>query len=412
MNIHNTHLLKDRPRIDPLGCISFLAGLTSAIQIKFFGQLYLGEVFLAVLGLLLIADKFIPSARSRRKNILENPFFIKFLIALCISFLGLALSDFWVNSVPRDYFRGWAKIIFLTLDVIAIGFAIERNRWNLWWLSVGLGFSILSPSIISHNLLTDWKVVYAGPVAFLVLSFMPWLGKQLLPLTLASAGIVNIVLDYRSLGLMFVIMAAIVWSKVNASQVSRKQLFKLVVALSLSFLLLFAAYQNSQEEFSERREYSNAARFGGIQVAFEAIADSPILGYGSWAKSEALTERFLDLTGVRQRGFNTPDRVYAEQNIPAHSQLLQSWIEGGILGTTFFFFYGIQLVKSLRFLIAQRIYDRLFPLILFSCLSGLWHLVASPFAGSHRFTVALTVGIVCLLHSEQFKTTLAGYKIT
>jgi O-antigen ligase len=385
------------------GLISFIAlvsGLTSLIEFKILGQLFLGEVILAVLGFILLLNQFTPSARPIHKNILNDSLFIKFLMALCVSFIGFIISDFWVNSPPSDYLRGWAKIIFLILDMVALSFCGWQSRWNLWWFSLGIGLSIITSKQLTTSFVADWKVVYAEPASFLVLCLAPFLKSPFSLIGIGGLGVINILLDYRSFGLIFILVATLAWAKEQSNSQPRKQMLKLLLSIALAGSLLLSLYQFTQDEFSDRREESNIARFGGIQVAIEAIAESPIIGHGSWAKSDALAERFLNLTDG-DRSFGSVDRIYAQQIIPTHSQILQVWVEGGILGTTFFIFYGYKLVTSIVYYVKSNYDNVFFALFLFSLVNSLWHLCLSPFASTQRMSIALAVSVICLINKDK-----------
>jgi O-antigen ligase len=384
-----------------LSWIALISGMTAPILFNFLGQLYLGEVILTGFSIVLILGKLIPTPFTK-KDIFSEPVFLGLLVALCVTLFGLILSDFWAGSPASNYIRGWARWLFLGLTMIALSSLGYRNKWNLWWYSIGLG-SIgvvnLIGSLKSRELLVEaWKVQHSLPITLLVLSMTPWMSQRLTALSILVLGLVNVVLDFRSQGLFCVILAAIVWAK--SRKYSKLEFSKLLVPLGLSILVLTSAYLSTQQLYGARRLDSNTGRFAAYQVAVEAILRTPVLGYGSWATNRELTNLYLDLAGG-DRSFQSFGRLFASTTIPSHSQFLQAWVEGGILGVTFFTFLGYQMVTNLIYIIFKRPYDLLFPLFLFNLLNSSWNLFASPFGGSHRIYIASSVATVCVLSSEK-----------
>jgi hypothetical protein len=388
-----------KPKPTTLGWLAFASGLTSPILFNFLGQMYLGEVILMLLTLVILADKCIPSPLLIRKSVLEEPIFQAFLLALAITLLGLVISDFWVGSPVSNYLRGWARLIFMATSMIALCFLGHNNPWNLWWHSLGIGCGGLMNGIQQGDIISDWKFGYSVPITLLLLCIVPLANQRLTSAAILILGLLSVVLDYRSLGLFCIILATIVWVK-SSSGLSREQIFRLILALCLSLFLLMIAYTSFTNRKTDiRREESNAGRFAGVIVAVKAITDSPVLGYGSWAQNRALTSLYLDLSGGR-RGFQSWDRLFAATSIPAHSQMLQSWVEGGILGATFFVFFGYKLISGITYIVVQRPYNNLLPLFLFNLLNSTWNLFASPFGGNHRVPIAVAVAILCVLSFE------------
>jgi hypothetical protein len=86
--------------------------------------------------------------------------------------------------------------------------------------------------------------------------------------------------------------------------------------------------------------------------------------------------------------------------IEAHSQLLESWIQGGILGVTFFLLLGYYIVATLRYLLFRRRYRPDCPFLVFLLVHALWNLLLSPFGDYQRLMIAFSVVAICWLHRE------------
>src|SRR5207244_2538246 len=72
-----------------------------------------------------------------------------------------------------------------------------------------------------------------------------------------------------------------------------------------------------------------------ILVSSRAVADSPFLGHGSWARDREYSSLWVLL--MRERGVKVAVVRGAEDIIPTHSYLLGSWVEHGMFGALFWF---------------------------------------------------------------------------
>src|SRR5262249_38936416 len=117
--------------------------------------------------------------------------------------------------------------------------------------------------------------------------------------------------------------------------------------------------------------------------------------------SDLLTEL---ATGVLERelGVKSSNAFSARSgSAGVHSELLQSWVEGGVLGAVFFLVLGYQLLKWFPELAFRRPRDGLTPIMLLYTLSALWHLVFSPFALGARLFAALACTSLVLVALEK-----------
>jgi O-antigen ligase len=81
--------------------------------------------------------------------------------------------------------------------------------------------------------------------------------------------------------------------------------------------------------------------------------------------------------------------------------ILQAWVEGGILGTAFFFVLGFLLLRNLGTLALTRPIDALSPILAYFCLYGLGHIAMSAFAAPLRVQLALAAVSVVVVALEQ-----------
>src|SRR5262249_18939890 len=149
-----------------------------------------------------------------------------------------------------------------------------------------------------------------------------------------------------------------------------------------------------------RRGASDVGRSVGLMFGTEAILNSPFIGYGSWAVSKELTELATGVLKSEAAG-NTDAYNPKSGSAGVHSELLQSWVEGGVLGAWFFLVLGYQLLKWFPELAFRRPRDLLTPILLLYTLSAAWHLFFSPFALGARLFAALAGASLVLVAFEK-----------
>lgn len=383
--------------------VSFFLGCTALINISSSGQLFLGELLMGFLALIALFEEFVLLPKNR---VLSNPFFLTFIFALGISLFGYIVSDIWMETVPADYIRGWARLVFLVIDIYYISFLAFRNSDHLWWYCVGLGFGMILYLYLSGLDLStaNWKTGYGLPISILVMAIAPKISSRYSALVLAFLGLFHVLFDFRSLGFFCLLVAGLIWltPRLSSKQDAFRALPKLIISFGLIFTLLSVAYSFSQDSYANRRDESNSIRSAAYIVSLQAIAESPLIGHGSWAKDSQLASRYVDIitaeAGTRRSQYKDQLR---EELIPAHSQILQSWVEGGILGTIFFAYFGFKHIRGIRFCVIERPFDRFTALFLFLLISSFWAVFASPFGGNQRIYVAISVAILCVLERER-----------
>jgi hypothetical protein len=394
LTIANSSSLK----FDNLSCIILICGLTSPIVLQQLGLLFIGEILLALLGIYILIDLVFQPFYKQKKNIFSEPVFQQFMIALAISLFGFFISDWLTNTSTANFLRGWAKLVFLVLDIISLGFASYKNPWNIWWFNLGLGVGGMIKSLIIGDIFSadNWKGQFSPAISLLLLiCTSPIPNQNILACVIGLFGLVNMYVDARSLALQCLMVSCIIW--VKSKNTLRFSIRKMIIPAVAVLCLLGIIYFQTQGNYMARRDTSNTIRGAGYHIAWKAIQESPIIGYGSWAKNRDLAKEYIDITRHTYSNIDAVPKIDEIENIPAHSQILQSWVEGGMLGTTFFVLYGFRLVQGLFRLVIQSTYNQFFPLFFFNFLISLWHWIASPFASSHRISIAVTVVMLCLL---------------
>lgn len=376
-----------------IAAFAFVCGATSPVVINILGELYVGE-------LLLIQFAFLLLLMAGAKPLLALPALGIFLQMAVLMLLGYFVSDIYRDVSPAQFLRGWAKVILVTLDFAALVIICAHDRRALWWFIVGMAIGSLGDVILREvSIVTvgGWKSAYSLPFASLLACLCCFAPIKLAAVGFVALGLVNMFMDYRILGAICIFVTAILWVRsTNTERISRWRLLQLFVAGAIAGGITVGALKLTEDEFSVRREQSNAGRGAGISVAVGAIMESPLIGYGSWPMDARLVSRYqqqFEASGGK------PERSHINTFV-AHSQILQGWVEGGLLGALFWFFYGYWLIRAIWYVALQRPADAYLPVFLFFLTYDLWHLFMSVFGGSMRFQIAIAIAIVCLCAAE------------
>lgn len=377
-----------------LGLVMGICGYVSVLYIEAMGQLYWTELVLPLVAVAVAGSRW-------PEELLQNLRFKVLTTFLLLMLVGYIVSDMAAGATPENYLRGWSRVVFLATDVLALTVIYHRNRWSLWWFWLGTAFYGLQVAVMTGIPLTQWKFGYAEPVTTFAMNGTVFLTGWISAALYLLMGALSIALDYRSFGAIFLIAGAILLVTRSAKMSSFIESIRLRSVLlaaggvAAAIVAAFMLLANSEGEFAQRRGASDIGRFAGLKIGAIAILDSPIVGYGSWGTG---TEKYADL--YYQETIDDMARIGAENMMSAstgflpHSQILQAWMEGGILAVLFFVAYGWYLVVALRDLAFPRSPTRFRGFDLVVLLMGLWHLIMSPFAGNHRLTIAYAVALV------------------
>lgn len=376
-------------KIDALAILSLLCGGAGPIRLEAVGNLYLAELLLLPLLIITLVIK-------GGSTIPRLGMFWVFLIAGVASLVGYMISDLVVGTEPSQYLRGWGRVILLIVNCVALIALVSHGIRYLWCFVLGWGLVGIVYLLSTGVPLNVWKLgygEYAGMVVVSVCSIFP---RAFASFGMLTFGVINLLLDYRNLGAVSVIVAAAMWAASSSEQGQVRLVYryiKLAITASVPVIIVSAILAVTLDEFGERRNISNVGRTASIVVSLKAIADSPIIGYGSWTQNEEYA-RLLRKEYRERLGAGNVNRMNYDSTFRAHSQILQSWIEGGVLGATFFIAYGFFLIKAGYRLIFSVPVNNYFPLLSYFILLGAWNLLASPFGGDQRLLVAVVAACI------------------
>jgi hypothetical protein len=381
-------------RISGMAIAVFVCGLASARAVNLIGEFYLGELLLIQLALFVMLF-------GRDRSLLNVSAFGAFVQTAVLMLAGYIISDLYRDTFPGQFLRGWARVILLTLDFMALAILVARDRRALWWFVLGMGVGGIGQLAVRGVPIMSapgWKFGYSTPIVYLLACASYFLPIKLMCLAFAGLGVWNIFMDFRIMGAICLMIAAVLWVRANNPDgLSGTQLFKLFTACMIAAAVVGAALYATQDEFAKRREGSNVGREAGLFVAVRGVIESPIVGYGSWPTDPRLVSLFQEEVAEEGQEYGDAARV---QVFTAHSQGLQAWIEGGVLAALFFIYYGIRLISTGFHAALRRRPDGYLPIFLVFLIYDTWHLFMSPFSGPTRLPIAVGVAIICMVGLE------------
>ncbi|MEW6557766.1 MAG: O-antigen ligase family protein [Elusimicrobiota bacterium] len=334
--------------------------------------------------------------------------------------LSLIISDIYRGTDFYDYARGWSRAIFFMSNFLGLyQIGIQRINNLLYWF-LGSVFSLLIIYVLNNGLqYFAWKFGFATPIIFFALYLIIKANGKYSTILLISLTILNILLDFRSLGLLIIFTLLFIKLKEKYESVGKAiYLFKrnLVIATTVflfTFIYIFSqnliSIENPNKLVADRRIGGDSFRIAGLLVGLKAISESPLIGLGSWARSDKLFSEWVYLqyeyggSWTPSAGldyfFNMPEA----NSIQVHSQIVQAWIEAGIFGFVFFVFQATFLLTSLRVIFRNRFQDKVYILIVFLIFNTLWAILFSPFGGGARILNALTFAFIFIYFNNHHR---------
>jgi hypothetical protein len=372
-----------------LALIPFACGASCSIYFRVIGILSVGQIIL-YLGAL-------DAIWRRGVKFVAHGALGRFMLLLLLVLAGLVFSDAWNHNSWDSRLKGYARIFTLALDTIAfLDFMSESLTVFVYFVAgFGVGGAILA-ALVDPNIFLPavWKEYAGVPTTLLIVA-----GISLLPSwrwrfgLLVVAACANVIMDFRCLGGFCIVAASLVWIHQNRKVDFRMLALGSVFVIAALAVMLFLALERSADEAGDRQNVSDVERLAALHVSAEAIFDSPIVGYGSWPEDRKLAGDFVrEVESATRR----PLLLDAEAPllIPCHSQVLQAWVEGGLLSVFFFLFFGFTLITSLRKLALDFSDSRLVGLFAVILAMALWDVCCSPFGAAHIPCTAMALAII------------------
>lgn len=390
-------------------CLTALTG----VSVSFGGRLYAAEILVLVL---------LPAlAVSRRAARLRDPFAIRFLTLAAVWFAGQLVTDLLQGTSLQLLAKGWALILFTMVNFAALWMLVTNRRRVLLALSGAVAGLILlyalDPIGVSRGY--PWKFGYGMAITLTVVLLVAALrlGPSVCFTAMAFLGTLNAVQGFRSLagiclataGMLLIHRKAAVRPRITPARAG-----SVLLALCASAFLLQAVYASvaTQGVLGEQARATYEQQTGSLgplvggrpDVVFAAVAvaQSPLLGHGSWAQRTYEIDypaiNFLSQHGYR---YLRPVTSHPDANvIPAHSHLLNAWVTAGVLGLPFWFW---ALSVPLRALMTRFASPSTATLATFLSCSLLWDILFSPFGAARRVTVPLLLISLVILSRHASK---------
>ncbi|NEP77043.1 MAG: O-antigen ligase family protein [Okeania sp. SIO3B3] len=373
--------------------LAFIIGLTSRFAFNFIGTVYVGELLCAALLPFLFVIYY--------REVVSSRTLIVFLILTFIMLLGFVASDLVRGNTFQNYIRGWAKVVFLGLSITTVSILGLKDKRCIPWLFIGLSISLLFNKLKPDTGVDDalgWKWNYGYAASYLVVAISPRLHPLIFTIASAGLSLFSFIHRFRSLGgqLIFTVGLSFYSRYFRRKKQSKASYVSIALALIFSIVLMAGIIALSPTALIQEEKDSSHGRLQGILGGIHTVIQSPIIGFGSWASTAELAEAQRDYF----KSHGNKSLFEKRRTIGAHSQLLDTWMAGGILAALFFIFLFYMCFWGILRCTVQRAYDSFTSPIIFLCMITLWHILQSPFGGYHRFTIALTIMSLVILKKE------------
>jgi hypothetical protein len=339
------------------------------------------------------------------------------------------MSDLIKGTSFDDIVRGWSKITFFGITFAYLYLTTKGKLSRIAYFLLGLNAGALVKLLTAPDefyLAEPWKFGYGSPITVLLLVCIstpffrrfatPW-GQIAVTIFIAAF---NLVENSRSVFAILLAVACVLVIGELLNQLLRgrplpKWLFffimlgSVVVYEGVAEIYGTAASSGvlgseAQEKYEWQTESGMGILLGGraeALVSTQAIADSPIIGHGSWARDYGYVSLYIE--ALEKRGVAIIGDPYHSGLIPSHSFLFGSWVEAGILGGIFWIYILAACGRSLYSLFNIPYWSR--PLVAFIAFSLMWDVLFSPFGAQQRFFVPAELCIVLWAIRNEFSNT-------
>lgn len=386
------------------------------LEIEIVGRLMVADlVCVFVLLVAIVTHKIPPLLRSERT----------FYHLILLWFIAQVLTDIYLEVPFSQYSRGWAKIVFFAINFSAIRVLVRGDIKKsislliLIFIGAAYKFYIGTGNIEKTGMLSvDWKFGYGTAFTALMMFLAAQLSRSSSVsrgsfLLVFGAAAVNLAMNARSL-FGETALAALIGITLGTSGKTRLSTLTLFVLGAISVgggLAAVQVYsyvasegligQSAQQKYERQADNDLGLLLGGrteLLGSLDAIADSPIVGYGSYAKNTYYAE--LRVIRLRQAGVLTP-RDLKDYRIPTHSFLFGAWVEAGIMGALFWLWALYSTGRGIVFCIQRP--SHYTTLIIFAGISLAWDILFSPFGLDRRIVTPALLSVILLVGADEPK---------
>ncbi|WP_400767050.1 hypothetical protein [Methylosinus sporium] len=397
-------------------------GLSSTIKFNIVGELYVPDIVsILIIPLFLPRIRFIKLRGAGGVLILFGALWL----------LNQMITDAYQLTQLSDLARGWAKIVFFFLNALGLALISAGRLRPLLFFLVGNAVAIVLQAAFFPTEFQQggldfndgaWKFGYAPGLTTLAAIFgtsrlaFRLFGVWGESLPLLVLGIVNLAFNYRSMfGTAIAAVAfGLLKRAIDRSPRLRTKVTPIIFGALVAGGMLFAqtlmvvygaAAGNGMLGIAAQEKYEaqsggdlNLLQSGRMEslVSTRAIADSPILGHGSWARDVTYVAMLRDI--LESKGMNVSSFVIEDDLIPSHSYLLGAWVEAGVMGGVFW--SAIEIVSLAALYRTLKVTDAPGTALAFILFLLIWATLFSPFGSSARFIVPAQIGCVLWILEE------------
>lgn len=412
---------------------AFLFGLGAVTQTRVIGALALTELACAVLAPFLL----LRHGRRLRQTHATT------ILAFGLLWLGSAvLTDFYREVAPNDMAKGVFAIVLLLTTFVGAFAILAPDLTRVRWMALGFALSAVisifvfrsqallggaeARGVAPEELMT-FKTVFAGVLLWGLLGFVALFDARC-PRATALVVLVSafgfLLGGARSLFLIAGLAGAgmaVSESLPNLAGFIRRNPLVATVVVAGSIWAVGALYGEVAERGwmgpAEKAKYetqssSELGLLGGraeFLGSLAAVADSPLLGHGTWARDrKGYGFRLAGVSGggrqdLRQRAA----RIAAgTELIPCHSHLWQGWVWHGLAGGLFWMVAAGFIVSYLR-----RALGVLRPIRGYALLQMLfagWDILFSPFSARPRWAIVFCICVLGLAYVRRRGASASG----
>jgi hypothetical protein len=378
---------------------AFSAGILTAFTISIGGEMPVGEVVLTAIfiwiGFCALVTGSLPPELPRTR------LFRILLVCQAVAFLAYIFSDLYRHSSVHDMGRGWARMVFLAIDVVSVAYLFGCTRANLL---IFLGAQLLGDSLHAVTmgaLYGDlWKFGFGIPLTYLVLFLAALIGRPALVVAAFGMSAAHFALDFRSFGGICLIAGTATFLTLFPLKARAWLIGPAVIVVAAGI----GVYLFTHHDPNRRSTRSDLSRTSMMMAAYQGFLSSPVIGQGSWFSNSPVFGNFMAIRAERAKeqhigGF--PEANEDPGTVAIHSQILVSLAEGGIFGAAFFLAFGASLAFAIYKLTFLMDGDRFTGIYLLILLSSLFNWFLSPFSGAHRVYIAVACGLILFLQRSR-----------
>lgn len=337
--------------------------------------------------------------------------------------LSLMLTDIYRGTEFGQYSRGWANIAFFILNYAAMRAVTRGSAKNsiyfmlLILVCAAIKFYFGTGNIIKTGILIiDWRFGYGIAFTAAVLVFIAHLNSRAVAsrsnfFLAFGVSALNLFMNARSLFGQSAMAAIIGFIATGDRKLRLKPstflpLAVLGVAAGLAVVEVYSYTAKSgllgieaQAKYERQAENDLGLLLGGrteLLGSLDAIADSPVIGYGSYARDR--TYALLRLIRLQQARIVPTSLDLKSDRIPTHSFLFGAWVEAGILGAVFWVWVLYVTIKCIILSIENP--NPFTAFVVFVGLLLAWDILFSPFGLDRRIVIPAMLNLILVTNSS------------